>query len=387
MSAIRVVVADDDEDVRGAVAAVVDEADGMKVVGVAPDAAGVVRLAQEKKPDVALIDVNMPGGGVTAARGIKRASPETKVIVLSGHGDRDTVMRLLEAGADGYLVKTSSIEAIIEAVRGAHVGQGSLSGEVTRGVIKELAEKLGAQRREDDVLRRKGQRIQRVLENGILGMVFQPIMALESREAKGVEALARFYAKPKRTPDKWFAEAESSGKLTALECKAVSLALDALADLPARLYVSVNVSPATLMSAAFRRAVDGHDGTRVVVEVTEHAPIGDYTKMARTLSWLRREGIRLAVDDVGAGFASLQHILRLEPDYIKLDIALVHGISEDRSLQALAQAMIAFSDGIGATIIAEGIENEAELAILLELGVGCGQGYHFARPSPLPLAL
>lgn len=384
---ISVVVADDDEDVRGAVAAVVDEADGMRVVGVAPDAQGVVMLVQQKKPDVALIDVNMPGGGSVAAKGIKRVSPKTKVIVLSGHGDRDTVMRLLEAGADGYLVKTSSIEAILEAVRGAHAGQGSLSGEVTRGVIRELAQQLGERRRAGDLSKRKAQRIQHVLDNGILGMVFQPIVRLDDQTAKGVEALSRFYAKPKRTPDKWFAEAEGSGKLTSLECKAVSLALESLADIPARLYVSVNVSPSTLMSAAFRRAVDGFDGTRVVVEVTEHAPIGDYTKMARALSWMRTEGIRLAIDDVGAGFASLQHILRLEPDYIKLDSVLVSGIGEDRSLQALAHGMIAFADGIGATVIAEGIENEREVAMLLELGVRCGQGYHFARPMPLPLAL
>lgn len=96
--------------------------------------------------------------------------------------------------------------------------------------------------------------------------------------------------------------------------------------------------------------------------------------------------MRLAVDDVGAGFASLRHILRLSPDFIKLDRTLIDGIDHDRSRQALAGGLITFAEKIGAAIIAEGIETPAQLAMLLSLGVELGQGFHLGRPGPLPLA-
>lgn len=384
-NSITVVIADDDEDLRGAIGGIISDEPGMRLVGEAKNASGVITLAGAKKPHVALIDVNMPGGGAKAAEGIKRASPATKVLVLSGFGDKDTVMRLLAAGADGYLVKTSSIIAIVEAIRGVHAGQGSLSGEVTRGVIKELADRLGAKRKVDEGLRRKAARIQRVLDNGILGMVYQPVVALETREVRGVEALARFYGKPKRTPDKWFAEATEVGKGPALELKAIGMAFECIDDIGG-IYLGVNVSPDVLRSAAFRRCLETvADPSRVVVEVTEHAPVADYVKLRKALDALRKDGVRLAIDDAGAGFASLQHILRLAPEVIKLDRSLVNGVADDPSLQALAQGLITFSQGIGALIIAEGIETEAEATALAALGVTLGQGYYFARPKPLPL--
>ena len=95
--------------------------------------------------------------------------------------------------------------------------------------------------------------------------------------------------------------------------------------------------------------------------------------------------MRLAVDDAGAGFASLRHILRLAPDFIKLDRTLIDGIERDRSRQALAAGLISFADKIEATIIAEGIERSAEVDALTALGVDYGQGFFIARPAPLPL--
>jgi EAL domain-containing protein (putative c-di-GMP-specific phosphodiesterase class I) len=120
-----------------------------------------------------------------------------------------------------------------------------------------------------------------------------------------------------------------------------------------------------------------------VAEVTEHARISDYGKLDRALAPLRRRGMRLAVDDAGAGFASLRHILRLNPDFIKLDRTLIDQIDRDRSKQALAAGLISFADKSGATIIAEGIERAAEVKTLVDLGVSYGQGYYLARPGPL----
>jgi EAL domain-containing protein (putative c-di-GMP-specific phosphodiesterase class I) len=95
--------------------------------------------------------------------------------------------------------------------------------------------------------------------------------------------------------------------------------------------------------------------------------------------------VRLAVDDAGAGFSSLHHILLLSPDIIKLDITLVRDINRDPVKRALAWSLVTFAREIGSTIIAEGIETAAELATLVELGIPWGQGYHLGRPEPLPV--
>jgi EAL domain-containing protein (putative c-di-GMP-specific phosphodiesterase class I) len=113
--------------------------------------------------------------------------------------------------------------------------------------------------------------------------------------------------------------------------------------------------------------------------------VEDYDALVRALDGLRSQGVRVAVDDTGAGYAGLAHILRLRPDIIKLDIDLTRGIDADPVRRALAASLVAFGGDIGATITAEGIETGEELEALRTLGVTCGQGYYLARPGPLPL--
>jgi EAL domain-containing protein (putative c-di-GMP-specific phosphodiesterase class I) len=122
------------------------------------------------------------------------------------------------------------------------------------------------------------------------------------------------------------------------------------------------------------------------VEITEQAQVEDYDELNVALGHLREVGVRIAVDDAGAGYASLRHILRLEPDVIKLDKSLVRNVHRDRPRRALATALISFAAEIGATIVAEGIESAEELDALRDLGVTFGQGYHLARPHRPPVA-
>ena len=124
---------------------------------------------------------------------------------------------------------------------------------------------------------------------------------------------------------------------------------------------------------------------RIVVEMTEHAPVGDYDGLNTALQPLRDAGARVAVDDAGAGFASLRHILLLAPDIIKLDISLTRGIDSDRSRRALSYALVAFARETQTTIVAEGIETEAELRALRDIGVTHGQGFLLARPMTPPI--
>jgi len=117
-----------------------------------------------------------------------------------------------------------------------------------------------------------------------------------------------------------------------------------------------------------------------VIEVTEHSRIDDYAAIRTAFEAARQRGLRLAIDDAGAGFASFNHILALAPDLIKLDLSLIRGVDTDPNRRSLAAALVSFSRQLGVDIIAEGIETPAELATLKELGVGYGQGFLLGRP-------
>ena len=123
---------------------------------------------------------------------------------------------------------------------------------------------------------------------------------------------------------------------------------------------------------------------RMVVEITEHEAVDDYDELARWLAPLRALGVRIAIDDAGAGYASLRHTLQIAPDIVKVDISLTRSIDGDRGKRALARALISFAQEMDMTIVAEGIETDAELQTLLELGVRYGQGYFLAQPGTLP---
>jgi len=381
---IRVLIADDDPLVRELLAAVVGGDARYELVAVVARADAAIEAAARERPDVALLDVRMPGGGTSAARGVKRRSPNTTIVALSAHDDRTTVLEMLEAGAAGYVVKGGPIEEIIESIERAAVGRGSLSSAVASEVIDELVHQLQTRRREE---RRRAQltaRVRRAIDDErVLAIAFQSICALDPIAPVGVEALSRFCGAGQRGPEAWFAEATEVGLGTELELVAIARALEELPDLDPSLYLTLNASPGTLRKPALERLLRASDPQRLVVEITERAPIEDYDALNEALDRLRALGVRVAIDDAGAGFASLRHILRLAPEFIKLDSTLIAGIEHDRSQRALAAGLISFADRSAATIIAEGIERPGQLGVLTSLGVGYGQGHFLSEPAPL----
>ncbi|WP_240675518.1 EAL domain-containing protein [Cellulomonas endophytica] len=210
-------------------------------------------------------------------------------------------------------------------------------------------------------------------------IAFQPVVALADGSVVGHEALSRF---PAGTPDWWFAEARRAGVETELDLLAVRAAVAHLPRVPG--FLSVNVSAATAGLPALARLVADAEPGRLVVELTEHTPVEDYDALRATLRPLRERGVRIAVDDVGAGFASMRHVLELLPDMLKLDISLVRNIATDPARQALATSMLAFAEATGVLVVAEGIETADELERLRSMGVALGQGFHLGRPAPLP---
>lgn len=226
-------------------------------------------------------------------------------------------------------------------------------------------------------------RTRRILDAGGPDIVFQPIKHLASGATCGYEALSRFPSSAGLPPDVWFLEAAEVGLGVELELAAISAALRRLPDIARDAYLSVNASTTAIMSADFFGVISRAPCARVVLELTEHAAVDDYVGLNAALLTYRSAGLRIAVDDTGAGYASMSHILQLHPDIIKLDRSLTLGIAEDRARQAMATFLVSFSREIGAHVLAEGIETEHHLSILLSLGVQFGQGYHLGRPGPL----
>ena len=220
----------------------------------------------------------------------------------------------------------------------------------------------------------------------------QPIVDLAAGRTVGYEALSRFPDAHGtcRSPEVVFDEATRHGHGVELERRALSEALAVLPLLPRSCYLSVNLSPQALLApavfAALSDALRRHPG-RLVVELTEHAEVLHYPALVKTLAGLRAWGLRLAVDDMGSGFASLRHVTMLHPDMIKLDKEFIHGIHADRDRRAVAKAIITFAAEIDASFVAEGVETEDELRELQAIGATYGQGYLLGRPaSPHELA-
>jgi len=219
------------------------------------------------------------------------------------------------------------------------------------------------------------------LEPGGILPVFQPILSVATGRLIGAEGLSRFQGSD-RYPDQWFNDAAEVGLGVELELAALRGLLAAAHDLPEDLYISLNVGPHTLLRAELLEALltSGIPGSRIVLEVTEHASINEYDDVLASVAALRSVGVRLAVDDAGAGYASFRHILRLVPEIIKLDRSLIAGLHEDAALRALASAVVTFGREMGATVTAEGVETPEELRCAQGLGIHAAQGDLFGKP-------
>jgi EAL domain-containing protein (putative c-di-GMP-specific phosphodiesterase class I) len=213
-------------------------------------------------------------------------------------------------------------------------------------------------------------------------LVLQPIVDVLTGVADGVEALARFDSP--QPPEEWFAQAQPMGLRLPLELAAARTALAAL-DRPGHAgYLSLNLSAEAILSEDFAALVAATDPRRLVIEITEHEAVEDYEAVARALYRPRAAGMRVAVDDAGAGYASLKHVLNLRPDFIKIDLSLVRDIHLDEVRQVLVALLAAFAGSVDAVLVAEGVEQQAELDTLVELGVRHMQGYFLCPPCADP---
>jgi PAS domain S-box-containing protein len=226
-------------------------------------------------------------------------------------------------------------------------------------------------------------RVERAVQSSELDIALQPVVDLATSTVIGAEALARF--RDGRGPDAWFADAAVAGCTVELELAMLQLALGVLPQLPPETYLTVNASPLLVADPRFEALLtQGHDLGRLVLEITEHAAIASYQSVLDVLAPHRAAGLRLAVDDVGAGYASFVHVLELRPEIIKVDRSVITRVPHDAAARALVTAIGRLAAEMDAHVVAEGVETPLELRTLEVLGVRSVQGYLLARPTTDP---
>ena len=389
---ISVLVADDERAVVHVLEALICAEADLEFVGSAGDADEAIALAMARRPDVALVDVRMPGGGgLRAAREIARRCPGTRIVALTASEDEDTVIAMVAAGAHAYVPKADSTDRILReihrlpdsrdagsrhpSVRDARAGT-NLWGDAGTSEVAPAARR-----------RERRARIIEIVRGRAVRTALQPVFDLASGKIVGVEALPRIVRPPIRGADAWLAEAEAVGMVPALEASMIRSALDGLDDVPSRAFMSINVSPAAIDSDEVQDALADAPADRMVVEFTEHATVDDYVALNTAIAPLRARGFRVAIDDVGSSISSLRHVVMLSPDLVKLDVALTLGVDHDPTRHAVVAALADCAVQLGALSVAEGIASRAEIEHLIALGVRLGQGSLLAEPELLEPAV
>lgn len=258
-------------------------------------------------------------------------------------------------------------------------------------VVKIIADLIGSQiarsvepdkNREEDLAA-----IQNAIKSNQPTVVFHSIVDLQGFHTIGFECLSRFGILPYRPPNLWFDIAETLGLGVDLEMNAMLNGVEEFRRIPEPLFLSLNCGPNLVRSGRLSQVLDGLPLSRIVVEITEQAIVDDFSGLRRILDPLRAKGLRTAMDDAGAGYANLQHLVELGPDIIKLDSGFSRALCHNSATRAMVAAIVAFANEIGSTVIAEGIEDNTALTLFRELGVHSGQGFLFSRPIPICQAL
>jgi diguanylate cyclase (GGDEF)-like protein len=234
--------------------------------------------------------------------------------------------------------------------------------------------------------------LQEILARRSLSALFQPIIDLRRGEFLGFEGLIRGPANSAlHSPINLFGSAERENLSLEIEMLARQTVLESFAhqDLPGLLFL--NVSPQTLTRPSFRNGQTlafleqlHIDPARVVIEITENQPTFDFDAMRSALLHYRGMGFKIAIDDLGEGFSSLRLWSELRPEYIKIDMHFVQGVDRDPIKLQFLKSIQSIAESCGTRVIAEGVETEAELKVVRDLGIALGQGYFIARPSPTP---
>lgn len=213
---------------------------------------------------------------------------------------------------------------------------------------------------------------------------FQPIVDLRRGSVAGYELLSRFLLERGTAPAEWFELARELGRVAALDAAVVKIAIDRRSEMPSESFLTVNVTESGLVSDELRKVIAGQDLAGMVFELTAQPVPGDPTNIVAAVAELRKNGAMVAIDGAGTGQSSLERVMTVRPDFVKMDRSFMSGIEDEDAKVATVAMMGTLADRIDAWLVAEGIETGREMDRVASLGVPLAQGYLLGRPSPVP---
>lgn len=350
---------------------------GEHEVHTAQDGLQAAALLQEGGFDLVISDINMPGmGGIELLRLVRQHYDDLPVILVTASHTAQHASEAVRHRATGYLTKPLSAESIA-----AEVNRALQLSELAR--LRKQAQALLSQAHVIEASAEQQQRMDRSLDQ--LFMVYQPIVSWSRREVYAHEALMRTDESTVPHPGVLLELAEEVDALPALGRRVRDSISGSLAEVPKGSLLFINLHARDLLddmlfdpSSPLAQASD-----RVVFEITERADLDSVPGAAGRIASLREMGFRIAIDDIGAGYAGLTSFVTMSPDLVKLDMALVRGIDQDVLRRRLVRSLIDLCRDLGIEVVAEGIETQAERDTLADLGCDLMQGFLFARPDRL----
>jgi EAL domain-containing protein (putative c-di-GMP-specific phosphodiesterase class I) len=375
VGALRVLLVDDDEGLRRALTRVLEGAHHS--VRTAEDGAAAVKALAEESFDVVVSDIQMPGmSGVDLLHVVRSYDLDVPVVLMTGDPSLDTAAAAVEYGALRYLIKPVAHDQLKSIV--AHAGRVRRLAAVKRAMLSTLGSPVA---RPAD---RAG--LDSAFNRALTGMhlAFQPIVDARTQRVVAYEALMRSAEPSLPDPGAVLEAAEQLGRVHDVGRRVRSLACEARSRMDPEVLLFVNLHSQDLLDAQL--AAPGSPlqrmADRVVLEITERCSLEGVSDVRGRVARLRELGFRIAVDDLGAGYAGLSSFAALEPEFVKLDMSLTRAVDTSPVRQRLIKSMTTLCSDLGTRIIVEGIETPEERDTLLRLGCDTLQGYLFARPGP-----
>ena len=372
MSDTRLLLADDDEGLRRIFARAF-RADGFDVE-VAEDGEAALRMLEEHRYDAVLTDISMPRvSGIELLRAVRERDADVPIVLMTGGPDLETALQAIEHGAFRYLVKPVQLNELKSVVRRA------AAFHRLAKLKREALAYLG----ENDALLADRTTLERTFERALDGlwMAFQPIIRWPERALFGHEALVRTSEPLLARPPDLIGAAERLRRLPELGRAIRDRVAAQIGNAPGEIFVNVHATDLMDEHLYDPSAALSQHARRVVLEVTERAGLDDVKDARTRVEKLKKMGFRIAVDDLGAGYAGLTSFAQLEPHIVKLDMSLVRGLHEEPTKRKLVRTITSLCKELGITVLAEGIECREERDVLEGLGCDLQQGYLFARPG------
>jgi EAL domain-containing protein (putative c-di-GMP-specific phosphodiesterase class I) len=371
---LRILLVDDDSALLKAYASVLSR-HGAIVVTASNGREAVERIRCDSF-DVIVSDISMPEmTGLEFLEAVRAHDLDVPVILMTGEPGVESAARAVEYGAFRYLAKPVANDVLWETVlRAASLHK--------MAMLKHQALELPGRNG-----RRLGERAALEVRfswgMNLMWIAFQPIIAWRERRIFGYEALLRSDEPLMRNPADMLDAAERLGRVHELGRAVRARVAEASVNAPEGALLFVNLHSADLNDDELYSpdAPLSKIAKRVVLEVTERASLHAVKNVGACVAKLRALGYRVAIDDLGAGYAGLASFTQLEPQIAKLDMSLVRGLDTDPKRQSIVKSMRKLCDELGMLVIAEGVETKAERKMLVLLGCDLLQGYHFARPQ------